>query len=218
MDIHKELDLYLTSMHPLLNLGSEVLKNIKYTDPPGSKNNAFIASLPNLDANLHTKSHKKQRKRQKKARQPSSSPIGIPAKRVRNSLCPCCEWVFPFKYSKKDISTHINSCLDGQEQQDISNYTKKHQKRKSNKTPTSKKEHKRQSDPQTLTNSQNPTPKQKTFIKKCQNCNLNLNSRTENFIKHHLEYCKTEQALYLSHITRPKISLDKIFDQNFIWY
>lgn len=216
MDLRKELDLYLTTMHPLLNLGTEVLRSIKYTDPPGSKNNIFLANSATLNSDLHQKPSKKQKRRLKKARNSSSSPIAIPAKRLRTSLCPCCQWTFPYKYSNEDINIHVTYCLDGQGQQDIDNYTKKAQERKRNKNkPTSKKE---LSSPEILTSAQEVISEPRTVVKKCPYCNLSLSSRTENFIKQHLECCKAEQALHLAYITRPKLSLHQIFNLNFLWY
>lgn len=165
------------------------------------------------DSDLHLGPSENQEDKPKRERSASSTCIAINVKKARTSFHPLRECNFPFDYSSEDIDIHTRTYSNSQGQHDIDNYTNMSQGDKWNKIELTSK--KMQPSSQILTSFQGITLEPRTAVKKCPSCNLSLSSRTEKFIKQHLECCEAEQALFLARIARPKISVHNIL--NSLW-
>ena len=149
MDVFQEIEKLLTTFHPALVLGDEKLKNIKYSKPLNSKakvcNSANFSSKkqkkPKLFTNKITsllkpkiktepndqnsiENSEKPEKQEKKIKKYEQTQLnfGVPSKRNRNNLCPCCDWDFPESFTENEKNKHVNNCIDGNGEKDIKDY------------------------------------------------------------------------------------------------
>ena len=276
-NIFEELSLYLTTLHPNLNLGNDNLKNIKYTkqlktnkrrppvftvspkekknkkDLPSSINknsndplksflmiessssiseyekvieipyidNIFTESesvtlsyqidllndlnfgnYPNgkkkcLEANMKEKKNSCKKNEEKNIEEKKKAekkkkiihatkyvqtqiklPMTetIPIKRQRESICPCCEWKFPYSYTEDEKNRHVNICIDGNGINDIEEYKQtveaiSHSKK--NETDDEKELEEIEEE----------------LKQKCPHCNLGIGGRSEEFRERHIKEC-----------------------------
>ena len=148
MDLFKEIEKHLTTLHPRIQLGDARLKTIKFTpfppkNPPAHPPPEISIQIPpsmnsdpkNKNFTVAIKKTVKKttpKKRTKKSNQietifkivNKSPKIQIPQKRQREALCPCCQWIFPEDYTEEEMGNHVNLCIEGEGANHIAQYRK----------------------------------------------------------------------------------------------
>jgi hypothetical protein len=210
MDLCEELDLYITTMHPKLHLGTEILKNVKYTDGPGLsyKKTVPMEGVENC-VKKDTISVQKKKRHRKKNGENISDPSKILVKKPKVTSCPHCEWIFPRSFNQNEANTHIENCLKGDGKKDIAEY---HEKFKQQRKAKGKRAKKKEASKvvEEVSNFEVEDFGQQEVIVKCPDCNLSLGSRTNEFIEKHLKCCKSEQEMFMSCLNRPKVSIQNL--------
>lgn len=204
MDLFAELKEYVTSYHPKIKLGSEELKEIKYSEVI---NNAQVEEEELKVVEINKSNGKaKQRKSKKIGRKKSESgltngrysdDLNIPKKRNRNCLCPLCKWIFPPRYSEEEMNRHAEMCIEGKGSEDIQNYRSElKDAKKKKKVKRSKK--KEVEDTNVLISRYLEEEEENLDDEEfevCNYCELYIGELNPKFKEKHLMLCKQEQSI-----------------------
>ncbi|OMJ85629.1 hypothetical protein SteCoe_13045 [Stentor coeruleus] len=206
MDLCEELDLYIKTMQ----LGTDILKNVKYNDDSSlkEKKETSMEEVENCVRKNMNVVQKKKRNRKKNVENVYDSNKTL-VKKPKVTSCPHCEWIFPRCFNRKN--SHIENCLKGDGKKDIVEYHEKFKQQR--KAKSKSKRDKKKEDIKTIENNCNLEVKvftQHEDIVKCLDCNLSLGSRTNEFVEKHLKYCKSEQEKFLGYFNRPKVSIKNL--------
>ncbi|OMJ84457.1 hypothetical protein SteCoe_14410 [Stentor coeruleus] len=207
MDLCEELDLYITTMHPKLQLGTEILRNVKYTDGPGLsiKKVVQMEEVENCVKKDRNVVQKKKRNRKKNGENLNDSTKTL--KKPKVTSCPYCEWIFPRSFNQSDA--HIERCMKGDGKNDIAEYHEKFKQRRKAKGKRAKKKEVSKV-VEEVNNFDVENFGQQETIMKCPDCNLSLGSRTSQFIEKHLKCCRSEQERFMSCFNKPKASTQNL--------
>lgn len=187
MDFYRELDLYLTRLHPNLKLGNASLKGVKDSDffnKKLRKSSKALIDYNEKNQNAGRSENKSAKPNKDLISRANKKPEIIPCKRPREILCPICEWQFPHKFTEEDMTEHIELCMEGKGADHISQYQSQLKQPKSVQKKS-----------------------QKSLIKlaipsTCPDCNLTLSTRPLEFSTIHLASCKGEQVHFLQNLLK----------------
>ena len=120
MDLYEELNAYMSTYHPWIRLGNESLIDIQYSETRTEGHSVQKITIEEKE-NLEFKARKKVAKKQgvcygKKSERQICS-LDIPAKRLRESACPLCQWNFPESLTEEEMHDHVNTCIDHEQEE-----------------------------------------------------------------------------------------------------
>lgn len=119
MDLYEELNAYMSTYHPWIRLGNESLIEIQYSETR-IETHSVPKKTEEEKENYEFKAKKKVAKKQgvcygKKSEKQFNS-LDIPAKRLRESACPLCQFNFPDSLTEEEMHDHVNNCIDREQE------------------------------------------------------------------------------------------------------